>query len=419
LPYQRVRDDLGIERTREEVSFWSAVPRDYLAAPPINRLWNEPLAGNHRDIERDLFPGALIVVLAGVGLANRRGGRERWVLLAVTLGSVALSFGLAAELLGRDWPLPYRAFYDLLPGFRAIRVPARFGLVALVGLGGLAGLGVDLLWRVFWPRVRDRKRTPQRFASSPLWVGGLALVVGLGAIGLEALPRMELPGPLPNSDDEAPPAYAWIREHPAPTLELPMGEGPVASAWPNFWSMLHWNQTVNGYSGIVPPTYYAFRERMKTFPSDDTLWLLQGIGVRNVILHADFHGTTRAAVEAEIAGQPELSLALSGPDAVYLLAPDPWMMRIAVAVPSGETVDLPNAAADPLAFGLLMAVLQRHDLTVSGNGQIDYVTLKPAESPRCYAVLLTGDDPAAFGYAGATAVRQEPGMTLWRRAGCD
>jgi hypothetical protein len=79
---------------------------------------------------------------------------------------------------------------------------------------------------------------------------------------------------------------------------------------------------------------------------------------------------------------------------------------------------LPAAASDPVAWGLLVAVLQREGRSVSGVGQIDYLRLQPASSHRCYAVLPTGADPASYGYAGATVARSEQLMTLWRRAGC-
>ena len=420
LPYLDVNNDLGIERSEEEVSFWSATPRDYIAVWDRNRAWNELLGGNHRDVEQDLFPGAVLVVLALLGLTNRRASRDRWVLLVVTLGSVVLSFGLRTEMLGVNLPLPYQAFYDVVPGFRAIRVPARLGLLALVGLGALAALGVAQLLRILRDEMPLFPWYPQRLTRSPRIAGWLTVILLTGAVTLETLTRIELPDPLPvpTPANEIRPDYVWLRDNPAPTLELPMGEGPVASAWPNYWSMIHWNDTVNGYSGIVPPTYYPFRERMNAFPSDDTLWLLQGIGVENIVLHGDFSSGARAEVEAAIAGQPELTLALAGIDAVYTLAPDPWMWRLADAVPEGQTVDLPAASIDPLAFGLLLAILQRTDHTVTGNGQVDYYTFTPAEEPRCYVILPTDIDPSRHGYDNAEVVLQEPGMTLYRNADC-
>ena len=418
LPYWRVSQDLDVERTTEEVSVWSAEPTDYLAVWPRARAWNELLDRYHRDVERDLFPGLAILALAGIGLTHRGAGRQRWVLLAVAVGGVVFSFGLSATIAGRDVPLPYRAFYDWLPGFRAIRVPARLGLLALVGVGGLAGLGVDRLWRLGRDELPLFRWYPHPLAQRPRVVGTAIATLALIFILLETVPRMELPDPLPAPPDNPPPAYAWIRDNPAPTLELPMGEGLVGSAWPNFWSMSHWNQTVNGYSGIVPPTYYPFREEMRAFPSDEMIRLLQGIGVVNIIIHEDFPDRERAEVEAQLAAHPELTLALSGPDAVYTLAEDPWMWDLARAVPDDEVVDLPNAAADPATFGMLMALLQRTGHDVTGEGQVDYYHFSPSESAGCYAILLDTDDPAEFGYPAARSLASEGNLVLYARPEC-
>ncbi len=409
-PYQQVHDDLGVEREVSEVSYWSATRGDYLAVWPDNRLYNEILDENFRHIEQALFPGLAIVVLGVVGMTHSRFRREKWVLLAIVVSSIVLSFGLTGTIFGREVPLPYRIFYEGLPGFRAIRVPARFGLVALIGMGGLAGLGVDRLWRDARRRIPSR----QQFAA-----GAAALVLGLAVLGLESLTIMELPDPLPV--DEPPPAYAWMADHPVPTIELPMTldlNSPVASAWPNFWSMMHWNDLANGYSGLVPPTYLMMRERMTEFPAPETISLLQGIGIETVVIHGDFPESDRSTVEAELEANPSVSLALAGPDAVYQLDRDPWMWRLVDAVPDGEPVSLPNIDPDPLAFGYLVAILQRQGHEVSGNGTVDYLELQPA-TDACYAILKGDDDPAGHGYLGAAMLIAESGYTLYRAAGCD
>ncbi|HMM43461.1 MAG TPA: hypothetical protein PKA95_16325, partial [Thermomicrobiales bacterium] len=143
LPYLRLSDDLHLVRERAEVEVWSAIPRDYLAVWDRARLWNDLLAGNHRHIEQDLFPGLLVVLLALAGLANRRAGRDRWLLLALAVVPLVLSFGLTLRVFGLSIPMPYRVLYDLVPGFQAMRVAARMGVLALLGLAGLAALGVQ------------------------------------------------------------------------------------------------------------------------------------------------------------------------------------------------------------------------------------------------------------------------------------
>jgi hypothetical protein len=417
LPHQRVRDDLGIERAKEEVAFWSATWGDYLAVAPTNRAWNERLAGNHRHIEQDLFPGIIVLCLAGIGLTHGQAGRMRWVLLTVALGSVVLSFGPTLSLRGAEIPGPYELFYDYVPGFRAIRVPARLGLFALVGVAALAGLGVDRLWRLGRDELPYFAWYPNLLARRPRHVALLAFAAALAGLWLETVTLMHLPGPVLEGGTRR--DYEYIHDHPAPTLELPMGEGLIASAWPNYFSMLHWSEVVNGYSSIVPPTYYPFRERIKDFPSDDTLLLLQGIGVENVIIHGELPTIERAVLEAAIRRQDELSLGLPGPDAVYHLRRDPWMWELAAQVPDGATVDLPNAAADPVAFGLLLAILQRTGHDVTGRGQVDYYRFAGADAPQCYVILLARDRPTAFGYVNVEVVETGGNMVLYRRDGCE
>ncbi len=411
LPYQRVHDDLGIVRTEREVMMWRAKGWDYLAVSPSNRLYGDQLGrAHHRDIERDLFPGVVLLGLAIVGLLHRRLGWVRWMLFALTALSVLMTLGLYAQIGEHRIPLPYRLAYDYIPGFRAIRVPARLALLGLVGLSTLAGIGVDLLLA--------------RFRELPRWtsvaLSGLVAGVFLAGVLAEDAVAIKLPRALPTTLAETKrPDYAWMAAHPAPTIEFPMGEGLIVTAWPNFWSVFHWNPVVNGYSGFAPPVYYPFRDRMHAFPSPDTIRLLQGIGVRTVVYHADPKVAPSAdPVLQRIRRFPELSQVVPGPDYVFQLRPDPWLWRLAAAVPPGAAVDLPAAEADRPTFGMLAAILQRTGHVVYGHGTIEYWTLPPAPPSTCYAVLPAGQPPARLGYAGASVVATEGGLTLVRAATC-
>ncbi|GBD15431.1 hypothetical protein HRbin26_00321 [bacterium HR26] len=406
LPYWQVHQELGAERTPAEVAQWSARPGDYLAVSPSHRLYGDLLGSRfHRHLEQDLFPGLLVGALALIGLTERRGGWARWALLALVGVSVAFSFGISAHALGRELPLPYRVLYEYVPGFKAIRVPARFGLLALVGLAALAGLGVA--------RLVERLAAHRPVAA----LGGIALAAALLAEGMHVVAVSD---PLPVTHAELQrPDYAWMQANPAPAIELPMGEGVVASAWPNYWSTFHWNPLVNGYSGITPPAYYAFRDRMRDFPSQETIALLQGIGVRTVAYHADpSRPPAEDPVLQRIAAHPQLKQVVGGPNYVFTLEPNPWLWELAAAVPDGAPVDLPALERDPATFGMLAAILQRTGHRVYGRGQLDYWRLPAAPQTVCYAVLPHDVDPAEFGYPGARGVEQRGSLVLYERAGC-
>lgn len=413
LPYQRVHDDLGIERTEAEVSAWRAIPGDYLAVSTRNRLYGDSLGQRYGvHLERHLFPGLILIALALLGLFNRRLTWERWMLAAIALVSIVLSFGLYVEISGARIPLPYRALYDLVPGFRAIRVPARLGLLALVGMAGLAGLGADLLMRGLISR-----RPP---GSARLLAPALAMSVLLAGMFAEYTTRIPLPDPLPATLAQAQrPDYAWMSAHPAPAIEFPMGDGPVASAWPNFWSTLHWNQVVNGYSGLTPPVYIVFRDLMRSFPSADTVRLLQGMGVRTVVYHSDPAVPPRSDPFLQgVVRFGELRQVVPGPDYVFELAPDPWMWDLAEALPAGADVDLPDLELDPATFGMLAAILQRSGHTVYGSGTLDYWALPPAPATICYAIAAGEQPPANPRFGDAACVDQVGHLTLFRSSAC-
>ena len=415
LPYLAVNTELGIQRTMGEVVKWSAQASDYLAVHPYNRLYGGLLSERyHRHLEQDLFPGVLLVALALIGLAYRRLGWERWMLLIVVVGSLVLSFGPEAEIGGRSVPLPYRLAYELVPGFKAVRVPARLGgLLAPVGLAALAGLGVALLQQRL--TMLARSDVSRHLAAATL--AGI-LAVGILAEGAMAWP---LPDPLPATAAEARRAdYEWLAEHRVPALELPMGEGLISSAWPNFWSTFHWAPLVNGYSSFAPPAYYPLRDAMHDFPSRETIRLLQGVGVRAVLYHADTSSAAeRDALLRRVEDFPELQIELAAPpDYVITVAPDPWLWELAEAVPDGAAVDLPRLDADPIALALLGAILQRNGHTVYGQGAVEYWAPPPAPPGTCYAVLPSDAAPDAAGYPGATVVASREGLTLYRAAGC-
>ena len=108
-----------------------------------------------------LYPGLLTLVLAGYALARRWDWRVGFHAV-LGLGALLLAFGAHYGL--------YRPAYDLLPGLRLFRIPARsLGLVSFA-LAMLAGLGADALLRE--PRSEGLRKTMRRL----LFVGAAGIV---------------------------------------------------------------------------------------------------------------------------------------------------------------------------------------------------------------------------------------------------
>src|SRR4029450_12697183 len=83
-------------------------------------------------------PGAAFVAGIAFGFAPYRFGTMSHV-------QVLSAMWMPFTLLG-DWNV-YAAFYDFVPGFDGLRVPARFAMIAALGLATLAGLGAALFER--------------------------------------------------------------------------------------------------------------------------------------------------------------------------------------------------------------------------------------------------------------------------------
>jgi hypothetical protein len=113
------------------------------------------------------------------------------------------------------------------------------------------------------------------------------------------------------------PAYAievgevdrWLAARPRPFVvaELPVAppSDAVASARYNshymLHSMLHWQPTVNGYSGFVPPRHEVLFDQLTRFPDEGSVRALESLGVNYVVLHRSDFGEERFASAAAAA----------------------------------------------------------------------------------------------------------------------
>ena len=263
---------------------FSARPSSYLVATPDNVLWGRAFASRGR-LERRLFPGVLVVILAMVGLLLRPPPKVALVYLVALVVSFDMSLGLSGHI--------YRLLYEHVPLYQGLRALARLGIFVVFFLAALAAYGYVALADLLPSKAR------------------LAFAVGLCALLLleYRVRPLELV-PYPNNP---PPLYAWLSTQPRGVVaELPM---PLADQLPGFepqysyMSTFHWYPLVNGYSGNFPPSYLARIERLRGFPDATSLIQLRRDGVRYVVVHADRYSppeleTIRAALVQ--AGMAEL-----------------------------------------------------------------------------------------------------------------
>jgi hypothetical protein len=231
--------------------------------------------------------------LPGLGWLRRLGWPSRpGYYVALTLVGVIASFGprLVLGQALRVQPL-YGQLYGLVPGFDALRVPARFGILVTTGLAVLAGFGAAALAR----------RLPR-----PGW-----RTAALGTLGaLAAIETWAVPLPHASVPPSPGPADQWLaaRRGLEAVVVLPMYEPRVThlEALRLLGSIAHWRPLVNGYGGGFPPGYAADVSTLNTFPAPAAVARLRTIHVRYVVIHlGQYHQEARERLEAALALLPE------------------------------------------------------------------------------------------------------------------
>jgi len=302
IPYAIVAKEYGAGRTTGESRGGSASPVDWLVPSSRNAVYG-PLADPalHRD-ERELFPGIVVLFLAVFGLVERRALARREPRRAearrstrttaleiaiacgfiltylttvqdrITLGRFSFSgpdvpamltvillivrfrprwersdenvavlwvvLGFVASL---GWNASVHPFlFRLFTPFRATRTPARWAVIAYVGLVVLAAIG--------YAAVKTRWK--------PLL---LALAI------IEVIPSIKWD----HIDPRVAPVYTWLaKERPGVVLELPI----IAHGVPYEYILansVHRQPIINGASGWETPLHKVLREKEAKLQYDD------------------------------------------------------------------------------------------------------------------------------------------------------
>ena len=300
--YVMNRDIVG-ERSDREVLEYSATARNYLATLKENLVHGWWSAG-FGQAERRLFPGAIAVVLAGIGLVGI--DRRRVALMCMGLVGLVLSFGLNTPL--------YEPIRTVLFIYRGLRAPARAGILVYLALAALAAFG--------WARLE------RRFTRGSAGVYGVpaATVIVAAAMLLEYASPMKAWLIVP----PAPQVYRWLATQPrSVVLELPVSTADRLDIVPDGLYMLrsatHWQPILNGYSGFFPQSYLELTESVKSFPDDASIEYLKKRGVDLIILHGALLAPDRfGALMAGLLARPDIRAVARyeermGPDVVFRL----------------------------------------------------------------------------------------------------
>lgn len=319
LPYVQVKKELGFVRSQDNAASFAALPRHYLAAPPANLLYGK-LTAPFRGSEGELFLGLGLTGLVIWGLVPRRrkkrAGDKSLRLAAWWRANPEPAFylllaGLAFwASLGPSYGL-YALLYRLVPGFDALRVPARLAVLVTLAWAVLAAFGWQRL-AALWP---DKALTRR------LALAGACLVI--------LLESCSVPVPWLKVYDFTPPVYQWLAAQPAGSVvfEAPtmghMGD-QARDARYLYWSTKHGQPLVNGYSGFFPPGYRHLTQLAGRLPeATELLPELRRRGTRFLVLHLkEYPQASRHGLLKGLRKNPELREVFTSEwDYVFALQP--------------------------------------------------------------------------------------------------
>ncbi len=430
--YRTVQSDFSFERSLEENVLYSSNLASYVTTDERNLAWGAATAGfreqGRYSPERNAFPGAIVLVLAAIGVVT---AWRRWLpqyLILLGLGAALLALGPVLQLTGDPASrvltrMPYGFLYFNLPGFDSMRVPARFNILYGLAIAALSGLGLHWLmqWWRGWASRLPRLQWAQRLI--PI---GLAVVLLAGVVG-ESLNR---PYPLTAVPTGAniPAVYQWLAgQSGAVAAELPLllSSNRGAELLNNqyqYFALYHQQAIVNGAGNVAPKGYQALYYELRDGPTTRALSVLQGLRVTHLIVHYDqFDQTTAAKVRSlfDAAGEQVVPLVTFGDTVVYRLLPTERFTTLRATIPPAATIYL--SREDPTgAYGGMLAYLLRENPIYTRvrvtYGQ-EYAGAPDPQARYDYAILYRQEDPAAVGFAGAAVVWEDPVVRVYARTG--
>ena len=277
-------------RTADEVEAFSATIQAYFRVPPANRMYVFLKRPWGDEDERSLFPGLVAVALSGVAL-----------LAPLTRITAAYAVGLVFAFVMSLGPKAglFSVFVWLVPPLGNFRAPARFGVLVLLCLAGLAAIGAARLMR----------RSPGRRGT--IVVGSL-MVLCLAEYWSAPVPVM---APIMK-----PPAVCeWLAKQPtgSVTLVLPVPSSWLDEALHEYLSTYHWQPLVNGYSGWQPAEYVQTLERLRTFPDAASLDRLKQLNVSYVVITDHFDPAAYRRLLESVKSHAAFDPPMAFPDPVF------------------------------------------------------------------------------------------------------
>ena len=361
-PYWQSSQREGFGRNLFEAAAHAAAWPSYTQVPPDNLLYGrtgllsprEPAPGerDRRHVEHQMFPGLVLIGLAAFGVwRGWRSDARPVVVSAVAIGVTGLLLSLGPEGVR---PL-YAWFADYVFGFQAIRAPARFAVVMMLGLCVLAGVGI---------------------AKARLKAGAVALLAAFMCLEYANAPLAFVPAPASSTATNR-----WLADHSGAgaVAYLPLTLDRENSPF-MVQSLEHGRPIVNGYSGQRPAFYTSLVDALAEPASIDARATLKELAVRFVVSPGALPGAGEPAspfverarfdgsVIYEVVWTPDSEAALD--EVATAEPPPPGVAPFAVGEQARYAVQWLNGPLDLTAGQITLSVVAPEARDAGAGGEV-------------------------------------------------
>lgn len=287
------------------VDQWSASPLDFLYPNAMHSWWGAALTQAYaQNINENLiYLGWVALALAGVGFWRRRGECPVRALAWLGLVAVVLSLGTTLHFAGRPvyLPVPEQVEYQFS---RAMYVLTGKWALNKVDYSPLRRAGAivlplpTLLLYLFVPAF-SAMRVWARFGVMAM----LAVALLAGALVLAVLLDFSVaPYPYGYTEVRGQPVDRWLATQPAgsPVIHFPWDK--TWYGWMLYPARVHGQPIAYGYGTFAPAGYRQAGQVLARFPAPEALALLREWDVRCVLVGAKSYGAAWPAVRRELEG---------------------------------------------------------------------------------------------------------------------
>ncbi len=295
----------GLTHSAKAADEHSAAPLDYIVPNPLHPLWGESGMRAHAEqnvIESALYIGIVVVLIVMAGWLVARYGmgptsKSAWLAwLGLAVVCFVLSLGLTLHDAngqvklagGGDIPLPGQLLYDWLPLYSSMRAFARFGVLVMLAAVALMGLGWVALLRAGPAWLRARPIFGTCMAALLLLVDFWTGPYSWGTSRVE-------PGKLESY---------LAKQSDGVVMQMPLES---SQSGPALYRRVYYGKAIAyGYETFEPSAWRSARPALEAFPSDASLDVLKGWGVRYIVVSGNAYGADWGGTLSYLTSLPRL-----------------------------------------------------------------------------------------------------------------